>query len=111
MDAEGQSLDGVQGEPPTGQGEGILIVEDDTQLLAMDEERVAALGYEPIGFGGSMQALTAFRANRGRFDLVLSDGIMPEMTGMELASVATRAPGDPGHRSGRAALGGCVARC
>ena len=46
---------------------------------------LAALGYEPVGFDSGRAALTAFRADPERFDLVLTDEIMPEMTGTELA--------------------------
>lgn len=47
---------------------------------------VAALGYEPIGFDDGARALAAFRADPGRFDLVLADEIMPGMTGTWLAA-------------------------
>jgi DNA-binding NtrC family response regulator len=46
---------------------------------------LAALGYEAVGFDQSVTALEAFRADPGRFDLVLTDDIMPEMTGTDLA--------------------------
>ena len=46
---------------------------------------LAALGYEAIGFNRSTTALEAFRASPDRFDLVLTDDVMPEMTGTELA--------------------------
>ena len=48
-------------------------------------EMLAGLGYEPIGFTSSAAALEAFRAAPSRFDAVLSDESMPEMTGSELA--------------------------
>ena len=47
---------------------------------------LAAIGYEPIGFDRSSAALAAFRADPDRFDLVLTDEVMPEMTGTELAT-------------------------
>jgi DNA-binding NtrC family response regulator len=47
---------------------------------------VAALGYEPVGFHDSLQALAAFRADPMRFDLVLADEMMPGMTGTALAA-------------------------
>ena len=46
---------------------------------------LAAIGYEPVGFDTSSAALAAFRADPDRFDLVLTDEIMPGMTGTELA--------------------------
>jgi DNA-binding NtrC family response regulator len=68
-----------------GQGETILIVDDDNALVRLGEEMLAALGYEPVGFDRSPLALAAFREDPDRFDLVLTDEVMPEMTGTELA--------------------------
>ena len=47
---------------------------------------LASIGYEPVGFDSSSAALAAFRADPDRFDLVLTDELMPEMTGTELAT-------------------------
>jgi signal transduction histidine kinase/ActR/RegA family two-component response regulator len=70
---------------PRGNGETILIVDDDAPLVPLAEEILAALGYEAVGFDQSATALEAFRAAPDRFDLVLTDDVMPEMTGTELA--------------------------
>ena len=70
---------------PLGRGETILFVDDERPLLLLGEEMLAALGYEPIGFDRSEAALAAFRADPDRFDLVLIDQFMPEMTGCEVA--------------------------
>jgi DNA-binding NtrC family response regulator len=51
----------------------------------LGEKMLAAVGYEPVGFDKSSAALAAFRADPDRFDLVLTDELMPEMTGTELA--------------------------
>ena len=53
--------------------------------MLLGEEMLAALGYEPVGFDSSSAALAAFRADPKRFDLVLTDEVMPEITGTELA--------------------------
>ena len=71
---------------PVGRGETILLVDDERPLVLLGEEMLAAIGYEPIGFDKSSAALAAFRADPDRFDLVLTDEIMPEMTGSELAT-------------------------
>jgi signal transduction histidine kinase len=71
---------------PLGQGETILLVDDERPLVLLGEEMLAAIGYEPIGFDKSAAALAAFRADPDRFDLVLTDELMPEMTGTELAT-------------------------
>jgi signal transduction histidine kinase/CheY-like chemotaxis protein len=69
-----------------GHGETILIVDDDATLVPLAEETLATLGYEAVGFNRSIAALEAFRAAPDRFDLVLTDDIMPEMTGSQLAA-------------------------
>jgi predicted ATPase/signal transduction histidine kinase/GAF domain-containing protein/ActR/RegA family two-component response regulator len=70
---------------PRGNGETVMIVDDEPALVALAEETLAELGYEPLGFCSSLAALQAFRAEPKRFDLVLTDETMPELTGTELA--------------------------
>jgi signal transduction histidine kinase len=57
--------------PPLGEGEIVLIVHDDRNSLLGDEEILAALGYEPIGFDRLADAITAVQSEPGRFDAVL----------------------------------------
>src|SRR3984957_8583936 len=57
--------------PRLGQGETVLIVHDDRDSLLGDEEILAALGYEPIGFDRPADAIAAIRAEPTRFDGVL----------------------------------------
>jgi CheY-like chemotaxis protein len=68
-----------------GEGETILLVDDEESLVRLGEEVIAQLGYEPVGFSSSSAALDAFRAEPQRFHAVLTDESMPEMTGSELA--------------------------
>jgi signal transduction histidine kinase/ActR/RegA family two-component response regulator len=70
---------------PRGNGETVMIVDDERPLVDLAEEIIAALGYEPVGFASSCAALKAFRAAPERFDLVLTDESMPELIGTELA--------------------------
>jgi PAS domain S-box-containing protein len=72
-------------ELPRGNGEAIMIVDDERVLVNLAEETLAELGYEPAGFDSSVVALQAFRADPQRFALVLTDETMPELTGTELA--------------------------
>ncbi|WP_119274174.1 two-component system VirA-like sensor kinase [Taklimakanibacter deserti] len=87
-DADGEET--KEAPVPGGHGETVLIVDDDKSLMLLGEEMLAALGYEPVGFEQSQAALTAFRAAPQRFDLVLTDEIMPEVTGTELADALHR---------------------
>jgi PAS domain S-box-containing protein len=68
-----------------GHGETVMIVDDEPMLVALAEEMLAELGYEPVGFESSHAALQAFRADPPRFDLVLTDEAMPDLVGIELA--------------------------
>jgi CheY-like chemotaxis protein len=72
-------------EVPRGSGETVMIVDDERALVALAEDTLAELGYEPVGFDSSVAALQAFRAEPKRFDLVLTDETMPDLTGTELA--------------------------
>jgi CheY-like chemotaxis protein len=73
------------GELPRGSGETVMIVDDERPLVALAEEILAELGYEPVGFDSSRAALQAFRAAPERFDLILTDEAMPDLIGTELA--------------------------
>ena len=70
---------------PHGQGQTVMIVDDEMALVALAEETLANLGYEPIGFSSSIAALKAFRDAPQRFDIVLTDETMPELVGTEFA--------------------------
>jgi PAS domain S-box-containing protein len=70
---------------PRGNGEIVMIVDDERALVALAEEIIAQLGYEPVGFDSSSAALAAFRTAPERFDAVLTDESMPELLGTELA--------------------------
>ena len=70
---------------PHGNGETVMIVDDEQPLVELAEEVVARLGYEPVGFVSSQDALQAFAAAPHRFDAVLTDEMMPALAGTELA--------------------------
>ena len=72
-------------ELPMGRGQPVLAVDDEPEVLAALEEMLATLGYEPAGFRDSREALEAARAEPARFEAVVSDEVMPELTGTQLA--------------------------
>jgi CheY-like chemotaxis protein len=75
----------VATELPHGAGQTVMIVDDEKALVALAEENLAELGYEPVGFNSSTAALEAFRAAPRRFDIVLTDETMPGLIGTDLA--------------------------
>ena len=77
--------DSASTELPRGHGQTVMIVDDEKALVAIAEEMLAELGYEPIGFSSSVAALEAFREAPQRFDIVLTDETMPELIGTALA--------------------------
>jgi PAS domain S-box-containing protein len=68
-----------------GEGQVILAVDDEPDVLHALEEMLASLGYEPVGFNSSLEALDAVRQSPRRFDAVVSDEVMPEMTGTQMS--------------------------
>jgi PAS domain S-box-containing protein len=66
---------------PRGEGERVLVVDDEEPLVRLATETLESLGYAPVGFTSGANALQAFGANPGRFDAILTDERMPGVTG------------------------------
>ena len=67
-----------------GEGERVLVVDDEEPLVRLATETLEGLGYSPIAFTSSRAALAAFRADPARFDAVLTDERMPGLSGSAL---------------------------
>jgi signal transduction histidine kinase len=63
-------------------GARILLVEDDPRVRTATVGALEDLGYEPVACASGAEALALF--DSVEFDLVISDVIMPEMTGPEM---------------------------
>lgn len=63
----------------------ILLVEDDDAVRHATERVLRRAGYEVIAVEGGAQALAAVESQEGSFDLLITDVVMPGMTGPELA--------------------------
>jgi DNA-binding NtrC family response regulator len=82
-------------ELPTG-SERILFVDDEEALVEMGEDVLAEIGYEVTSRMNGREALDLLKLDPSRFDLVITDQTMPEMTGIELAKeVLAIRPGMP----------------
>jgi signal transduction histidine kinase/CheY-like chemotaxis protein len=65
--------------------EHILLVDDEEAISNLEKQILERLGYTVSERTSSFEALEAFRANPDRYDLVISDMSMPNMTGDALA--------------------------
>jgi CheY-like chemotaxis protein len=72
-------------ELPRGK-EKILLVDDETTLVDILERILSNLGYEVHAYSSSLKALNAFKLKPGYFDLIVTDLIMPDMTGADLTT-------------------------
>jgi PAS domain S-box-containing protein len=68
-----------------GGEERILFVDDEEVLVNLGHSMLTGLGYTVVGRTSSLEAMDLFRAQPDRFDLVITDMTMPNMTGIELA--------------------------
>jgi CheY-like chemotaxis protein len=77
-----------------GHGERVLLVDDEEALIAVTSESLKRLGYEPVGFADGAMALADFEKSPERFDAVVTDELMPGLTGTELAASLRRRRAD-----------------
>jgi len=69
-----------------GQGEHIMVVDDEAIVVSVAEEILQRLGYRISTFTDSLAALQAFQNSASDFDLVLTDLTMPKMKGTAMAA-------------------------
>jgi len=75
----------VSSEIGAGQGEAILLVDDESAIVDVMTRMLERLGYTVIGQTTGTGALDLFRSAPAEFDLVITDHAMPVMTGTQLA--------------------------
>jgi two-component system cell cycle sensor histidine kinase/response regulator CckA len=68
-----------------GDGQTLLVVEDEPSVLRLTERILAGLGYHVIAAQTPAEALRAAETHPNEIALLLADVIMPEMNGRELA--------------------------
>ncbi len=74
----------VPGELPRGT-ETILLAEDEKSIRVTAQRFLSVLGYEVLAATGPHEALSLAAAHRGEIHLLISDVVMPEMSGRDLA--------------------------
>jgi two-component system, cell cycle sensor histidine kinase and response regulator CckA len=80
--------------PQPGRGQIVLLVEDEPALREVARRILADNGYQVTAVGDGPQALAALASRLDHIDVLLTDVVMPQMHGQELAAkVATLHPG------------------
>ncbi|MCK5163951.1 MAG: response regulator, partial [Desulfobacula sp.] len=76
----------VQPELPVQKGsERILLVDDENAIIQMEKQMLEKMGYNVTSRTSSIDALETFKSDPYNFDIVITDLIMPNMTGDRLA--------------------------
>ncbi|WP_319585661.1 PAS domain S-box protein [uncultured Desulfobulbus sp.] len=70
---------------PLGQGETVLVVEDEPALLMMAQTMLRKLGYQVLAAGTPGAAIELAKEHESEIHLLLTDVVMPEMNGRDLA--------------------------
>ena len=74
-----------QSELPLGRGETVLLVEDETAILDMGKRMLERLGYTVLAASKPGDAIRLTEAYSGKIHLLMTDVVMPEMNGRDLA--------------------------
>ncbi len=74
--------------PPRGRGERILVAEDEEAVRAFVVEALRGLGYDVREARDGRDARRILLSDASRLDLVLTDVMMPDVDGLEVARVA-----------------------
>jgi PAS domain S-box-containing protein len=86
----------ASGDAPAGEGATVLVVEDEDPVRRLTCRILAGSGYECLEASGGEEALRLYDEHRDRVALLLSDVVMPGMSGQELAErIASEGPGPP----------------
>ena len=80
----------------SGRGETVLVVEDEEPVREMARRILSGAGYTVLTAAGGEEAAALFEQDPGGVDLLLSDVVMPGVSGPELAErLRARRPGLP----------------
>ncbi len=90
-DTESLAVEEAEGPLERGHGERVLVIDDEKPLLIMTAELLTRLGYEPAPFSDARAALASLEAMPDAYDIVLTDEMMPGLTGTAFAQAARRA--------------------
>jgi PAS domain S-box-containing protein len=70
---------------PVGKGEHILFVDDEPLLVEVEQEVLEKLEYRVTAVNSGIKALELFAGDPKSFDLIITDLVMPKLTGIQLS--------------------------
>jgi two-component system cell cycle sensor histidine kinase/response regulator CckA len=73
--------DSAQLDLPTGNGETILVVDDEASILTITSQTLQAFGYHVITASDGAEAVSIYASHRDEISVVLTDMMMPVMDG------------------------------
>jgi len=76
--------------PPAADAFRVMLVDDEETLAAMMGRRLQELGYLATVHTSSIEAFAQFQREPQAFDLLITDGTMPRMSGLTLATEVRR---------------------
>lgn len=82
-----QSCEDFTAIPPPRGNETILLVEDEKAILNMTKALLERQGYNVLAANDHVEALRFAEEHAGRIDLLMTDVVMPEINGKELAQM------------------------
>ena len=84
-----------EGDVPVGDGETILVVEDEPAVSTLVARVLSQHGYRILMAENGREALERYREHDGEVDLLLTDVVMPELGGPELVEALHAAGAEP----------------
>ena len=83
----------AQSEPahlPRGNGETILVIDDEASILTITRQTLQAFGYKVLTANDGAEAVAVYAENKQEIAVVLTDMMMPVMDGSSVIRVLTR---------------------
>ncbi|MCP4288726.1 MAG: response regulator, partial [Gammaproteobacteria bacterium] len=84
--AETEEAGQLSSESPSGQGEHLLVLDDEPDLGEYLGDLLETFGYLTTVMSDSKEALELFQQDPDKFDLIITDQTMPGMTGIEVVN-------------------------
>ena len=85
VDEPAEPVERPPAEAADGRGATVLVVEDEEPVRSLTERILASAGFTCLAAGDGDEALEVFEAHRDEIDLILTDVVMPRVSGPELA--------------------------